>query len=93
MGDAQLQSLRRDLRVDQGRLDVLVPEEALDDADVDPRFEQVGGAAVTQGVRTHHRIRVGWRLPNANLEAARLADRVRGGQRLSDRARCPQTLL
>jgi hypothetical protein len=42
--------LDADLGVDGGGFEFFVAEELLDDADVGPAFEQVGGATVTQEV-------------------------------------------
>ena len=42
---------RGDLRVERGRLELAVPEQDLDDADVDVLLEQVGGKAMPQRVR------------------------------------------
>ncbi len=42
---------RGDLGIERGRFELAVPEQHLDDADVDVLLEQVGGETVPQRVR------------------------------------------
>ena len=63
--------------IQRGRLELSVPEQHLDQADVDVLFEQVSGKAVPEGVRCHPLVDPGDRRGDMN-RAIKLPRRVRG---------------
>ena len=71
------QPRRRDVRVDLGRRQAAVPEQLLDDPQVRPAVEEVGGEAVAQRVRRHPDGQAG--PPPQALEAEAQAARAERG--------------
>src|SRR4051812_18184091 len=57
--DHLAQQIGGDMDVDGRGLQPLVPEQDLNDADVDLLFQQVGGKAVAQGVHGHALVNLG----------------------------------